>query len=96
MKRTSAAILAIIALAIAACGGAPPPSSFATSSAAAPTTVSATIGTDSGLTELRIDYATYSPPSLVLKQQGWVEQAFPGVSIKWVYSAGSSNAAGSA
>src|SRR5207237_2101323 len=83
----------IIALAIAACGGAPPPSSLATSSAPAGTAAAnASVGNDAGLTELRIDYATYSPPSLVLKQQGWVEQAFPGVAIKWVYSAGSSNA----
>jgi len=40
----------------------------------------------------RLDYATYSPPSLVLKKQGWVEEAFKGTSVKWVYSAGSSNA----
>src|SRR5258708_7380204 len=47
---------------------------------------------DPALAELRIDYATYSPPSLVLKKQGWVEDAFKGTAIKWVYSAGSSNA----
>lgn len=47
---------------------------------------------DPALSELRLDYATYSPPSLVLKSQGWVEEAFKGTSIKWVYSAGSSNA----
>ena len=47
---------------------------------------------DPALAELRLDYATYSPPSLVLKKQGWVEEAFKGTSIKWVYSAGSSNA----
>jgi len=93
VERTSAAILAIIALGIAACGGAPPPPSLASPSAPVSTAAAnATVGTDAGLTELRIDYATYSPPSLVLKQLGWVEQAFPGVSIKWVYSAGSSNA----
>ncbi|HKW79026.1 MAG TPA: aliphatic sulfonate ABC transporter substrate-binding protein [Candidatus Limnocylindria bacterium] len=79
MKRLG--LLATLAIAIAACGGAPPPSA-----------ASATIGSDAGLAELRVDYATYSPPSLVLKQQGWVEQAFPGVTVKWVYSAGSSNA----
>jgi sulfonate transport system substrate-binding protein len=47
---------------------------------------------DPALAELRLDYATYSPPSLVLKKQGWVEEAFKGTSIKWVYSAGSANA----
>ena len=91
MQRTTA-IIAILALAIAACGGAGPASSVPSASAAATAGASATVGTDPGLTELRIDYATYSPPSLVLKQQGLVEQAFPGVQVKWVYSAGSSNA----
>lgn len=47
---------------------------------------------DPALTELRLDYATYSPPSLVLKKQGWVEEVLKGTSVKWVYSAGSSNA----
>ena len=62
---------------LAACGSAPAASSVAAEPA---------------LAELRLDYATYSPPSLVLKKQGWVEEAFKGTSIKWVYSAGSSNA----
>jgi sulfonate transport system substrate-binding protein len=53
---------------------------------------STTVVADPPLAELRIDYATYSPPSLVLKKQGWIEQALPGTTIKWVYSAGSSNA----
>ena len=95
MNRTAVALLTALAVVLAACGGAPPPQSASTATPTAPaasSTAAAVIGTDAGLTELRIDYATYSPPSLVLKQQGWVEQAFPGVSIKWVYSAGSSNA----
>lgn len=73
-----AAILASLMVLVVACGGA--------------TGSNATGGADAGLSEIRIDYATYSPPSLVLKQQGLLEEAFPGVSIKWVYSAGSSNA----
>ena len=90
MRRTIAILLA---LALGACGGAGAPVASPTATTAAATAAAAaTIGTDAGLAELRIDYATYSPPSLVLKQQGWVEQAFPGVSVKWVYSAGSSNA----
>jgi sulfonate transport system substrate-binding protein len=97
MKRTAVAILTALAVVLAACGGAGPqtaasPSVAPTASAAPSSSAAVVVGTDTGLTELRIDYATYSPPSLVLKQQGWVEQAFPGVSIKWVYSAGSSNA----
>lgn len=80
------AILAAVLL-IAACGGA-----TRASDATEPAAGASAATSDSGLTEIRIDYATYSPPSLVLKQQGLVEQAFPGVSVKWVYSAGSSNA----
>jgi sulfonate transport system substrate-binding protein len=89
MKR-AIAVLASLAILVAACGGATGASAPAT--AAPATGANATAGADAGLTELRIDYATYSPPSLVLKQQGLVEQAFPGVQVKWVYSAGSSNA----
>jgi sulfonate transport system substrate-binding protein len=78
----------LLAGVLAACGGAavPSPSPSAVGSAA----VSA--APDPALAELKIDYATYSPPSLVLKKKGWVEEAFPGTTIKWVYSAGSSNA----
>jgi sulfonate transport system substrate-binding protein len=80
--------LAILALIAAACGGAGAPSATGTTVPAAP----AAAAQDPALPELRIDYATYSPPSLVLKKQGWVEEAFPGTAVKWVYSAGSSNA----
>jgi sulfonate transport system substrate-binding protein len=46
------------------------------------------------LKELRLDYAYYSPTSLVLRRFGWLEQAFKddGTSIKWVLSAGSNRA----
>ncbi|HEY3126022.1 MAG TPA: aliphatic sulfonates ABC transporter substrate-binding protein, partial [Candidatus Limnocylindria bacterium] len=81
------ALLAIAAV-IAACGGAAVPAPTATTAPG----VSAAAVADPALAELRIDYATYSPPSLVLKKQGSLEQALPGTTIKWVYSAGSSNA----
>lgn len=44
--------------------------------------------------EIRVDYAYYSPPSLVLKRFGWLEEAFKadGVPIKWVLSQGSNRA----
>ena len=82
----SAAFVLVVML-VAGCGGAtaPSPSTPATASAGAALP-------DPALAELRIDYATYSPPSLVLKKKGWVEEALPGTTIKWVYSAGSSNA----
>ncbi|WBS00897.1 aliphatic sulfonate ABC transporter substrate-binding protein [Pseudoduganella sp. SL102] len=46
------------------------------------------------LKELRLDYAYYSPSSLVLKRFGWLEEAFrpAGTDIKWVLSAGSNRA----
>ena len=86
LRFRTGALLAIAAL-VAACGGAsvPPPSATTAGGNAA------AVG-DPALAELRIDYATYSPPSLVLKKQGFLEQTLPGTTIKWVYSAGSSNA----
>ena len=44
--------------------------------------------------EIRLDYAYYSPPSLVLKRFGWLEEEFKadGVPIKWVLSQGSNRA----
>ncbi|MDJ1370988.1 aliphatic sulfonate ABC transporter substrate-binding protein [Gulosibacter molinativorax] len=48
---------------------------------------------DSGeLTELNIDYATYSLLSLVVKDQGWLEAELEGVDVNWVFSAGSNKA----
>jgi sulfonate transport system substrate-binding protein len=46
------------------------------------------------LKEVRLDYAYYSPTSLVLRRFGWLEEDFraDGVSVKWVLSAGSNRA----
>jgi sulfonate transport system substrate-binding protein len=46
------------------------------------------------LSELRLDFAYYSPTSLVLKHFGWLEDDFrkDGTSVKWVLSAGSNRA----
>ncbi len=46
------------------------------------------------LTELRLDYATYSPSSLVLKKFGWLEEDLKadGVTVRWLFSAGSNKA----
>lgn len=46
------------------------------------------------LKELRLDYAYYSPSSLVLRRFGWLEEAFrpSGTEVKWVLSAGSNRA----
>lgn len=44
--------------------------------------------------EVRVDYAYYSPPSLVLKHFGWLEKDLKadGVAVKWVLSQGSNRA----
>jgi sulfonate transport system substrate-binding protein len=46
------------------------------------------------LSKLRIDFASYNPVSLVLKEQGLVEAEFAkdGIAIEWVQSAGSNKA----
>ena len=51
-------------------------------------------GRAAGLEELRLDYAYYSPTSLVLRHFGWLEEEFKadGTRIKWVFSAGSNRA----
>jgi sulfonate transport system substrate-binding protein len=47
-----------------------------------------------GLKEIRIDWATYNPVSMVLKQKALLEKEFAkdGISIVWVQSAGSNKA----
>lgn len=44
--------------------------------------------------EIRLDWATYNPVSLVLKEQGLMEKALAadGISVRWVFSAGSNKA----
>jgi sulfonate transport system substrate-binding protein len=87
------ASFAILAFTVAACGGASQPGTSApAASVGAAASAAAGAIVPEPISELRIDYATYSPPSLVLKKFGWVEQAFPKATVKWVYSAGSSNA----
>src|SRR3984893_12816327 len=46
------------------------------------------------LKEIRLDWATYNPVSMVLKQKGLLEKEFAkdGISIGWVQSAGSNKA----
>jgi sulfonate transport system substrate-binding protein len=41
---------------------------------------------------LNIDFATYNPLSLIIKDQGWLEAALPGVKVNWIQSAGSNKA----
>lgn len=39
--------------------------------------------------EVRLDYAYYSPTSLVVRHFGWLEKALPGTKVDWVLSQGS-------
>ena len=43
--------------------------------------------------EIKLDWAYYSPPSMVIRKFGWMEDEFKpdGTSIKWVFSQGSNN-----
>ena len=44
--------------------------------------------------EIRVDYATYNPVGLVLKERGILEKALEadGIKVRWVFSAGSNKA----
>jgi sulfonate transport system substrate-binding protein len=46
------------------------------------------------VSEIRIDWATYNPVSIVLRQQGLLEKEFEkdGIKVRWVQSAGSNKA----
>jgi sulfonate transport system substrate-binding protein len=50
----------------------------------------------SSLDRIGVDYAYYNPPSLVLKQKGWLEEALAkqGTAVDWVLSLGSNKANG--
>lgn len=41
------------------------------------------------LKELKLDYAYYSPQSLVIRKFGWLDEEFKSVPVKWVFSQGS-------
>ena len=52
--------------------------------------------TATGVETLSLDYAYYNPPSLILKQSGWLEAALQktGTGVNWVLSLGSNKANG--
>lgn len=51
-------------------------------------------GEGSSLSVLRVDYAYWNPLSLVIRDQGWLEEelAEEGIAVEWILSAGSSKA----
>ncbi|WP_431710930.1 aliphatic sulfonate ABC transporter substrate-binding protein [Glutamicibacter uratoxydans] len=79
-----------------------PKFSFSRRSALALTTVALAVSTLSGCAgenatggdTLSLDFATYNPLSLVLKEKGWLEDALAddGVTVEWIQSAGSNKA----
>lgn len=91
MKKSPLAVLAAIAtataLALTGCvageGAAPEP-----------VETGAALGEDGwSATTLNIDFATYNPLSLIIKDQGWLEDATEGeVTVNWIQSAGSNKA----
>jgi sulfonate transport system substrate-binding protein len=88
MKKSPLAVFAAIAtataLALTGCAG----------EDVAPEPAGPALGEDGwSATELNIDFATYNPLSLIIKDQGWLEEATEGeVTINWIQSAGSNKA----
>jgi sulfonate transport system substrate-binding protein len=91
----------IVALLVVACSSGGASSAPSTAGSAAPSSA----GTGAGAAAARpatvthggtltIDFATYNPLSLIIKQQGWLEAALApqDVSVTWVKSAGSNKA----
>lgn len=81
-----AAALLLAAVLLAGCGAKP----------AAPADAGAPAGQSAAKApkELRMDYAYYSPLSLVIKNKGWMEAEFKAenIPVKWMLSAGSNKA----
>lgn len=79
-RHTFPALLAVVALGLSAC--------VAGEDAAGDAAGAGDWSTDT----LNIDFATYNPLSLVIKDQGWLEQELDGVTVTWTQSAGSNKA----
>jgi sulfonate transport system substrate-binding protein len=47
---------------------------------------------EASVDEITLDWAYYNPVSLVLQENGWLEEELPGVTVNWVQSAGSNKA----
>lgn len=70
------------------------PSRRAVLAGLAAVTVAASAALAQAPKEIRIDYATYNPVGLVLKERGILEKALEadGIKVRWVFSAGSNKA----
>ena len=91
---TALVVTVAAALLAAACSATPAASSAPSvaGASAAPAESAAAAVTQGGT--LNIDFATYNPLSLIIKNQGWLEAelADQGVTVNWVKSAGSNKA----
>ncbi len=85
--RTLAVTILVAAFAIAGC-------SSGTGASGAPAGAAGAAGTVTQGGTLNIDFATYNPLSLIIKQNGWLEAelADQGITVNWVKSAGSNKA----
>lgn len=102
MKRTTLVLATVLAAATAlsACGSDAETTTDAAGDAATGAAAEATgeagdagAPVDLGVDEIRLDWATYNPASLVLKEQGWLEEAVgDDVTVTWEFSAGSAPA----
>ena len=87
LRTTALPALATLTLALTGC--------VAGEGSGSDSTASAAEGSASGGAKtLTVDFATYNPLSLVIKDQGWLEEdlADQGVDVEWVQSAGSNKA----
>lgn len=95
ISRITQASALLAAVLLSACAPAAAPANTAsTSSNAAVATTAPAASTGAKPTEIRIDFATYNPSSLVLHKFGWLDEDLKkdGVAVKWVQSAGSNKA----
>lgn len=84
---TGLAVVAVSALALTGCVA-------GENSASGGTGAGGDAGGGSSADTLSIDFATYNPLSLVIKEKGWLEEELTdeGVEVEWVQSAGSNKA----
>src|SRR3954471_2635868 len=86
-RPSSLALLVLVAAGSIEAGATTPPSP-------GPAGTPAARATEARPAEVRLDFATYNPSSLVLKKQGWLEEDLKaeGGSVRWLFSAGSNKA----
>ncbi len=98
LSRVALASALISAVLLSACAPAAAPAAPAATTASTTSDAAATApaAADAGAkpAEIRLDWATYNPSSLVLQKFGWLEEDLKndGVAVRWVQSAGSNKA----